>query len=177
MLRRDRISQLREALHRITVPKTLTTGKSDTTPRRGSYSTNELQHFRTIVLEMREAALSVSRDCQDSVRSIESDQPSYGPREQPVSFHERSADASMREEYAIVIDRQLRLLKYLDAALERIDKGSYGVCICCKELIAQERLQAVPHTQLCITCKGGGSRTPTPGSRRSSSGKGNYRAA
>ncbi len=45
------------------------------------------------------------------------------PREQPVSFHERSADASMREEYAIVIDRQLKLLKYLDAALERIDTG------------------------------------------------------
>ncbi len=176
MLTRHRISQLRDALHRITVPKMLATGKGDTTPQRESYSTNELHHFRKIVLEMREAALSVSRDCQDSVRSMESDQPSYGSREQPVSFHERSADASMREEYAIVIDRQLKLLRYLDAALDRIEDGSYGACICCKELIAQERLEAVPHTQLCISCKGGGSRALTSKSTRSSSGKGKYSA-
>ena len=41
----------------------------------------------------------------------------------------------MREEYAFVIDRQLKLLRYLDAALGRIEKQSFGVCICCKELI------------------------------------------
>jgi DnaK suppressor protein len=177
MLARHKTSQLREALDRITVPEDQAKGRSDTTPRRRCYSTKELQYFRKIMLEMREAALSVMRECQDSVRSFESDQPVYGPREQPVSFHERSADASMREEYVIVINRQLKLLEYLDAALERIEDGSYGACICCEELIAHERLEAVPHTQLCINCKGGGSRALAPRNTWSSSGKGKYRPA
>jgi len=156
MFTRRKISQLRRALHRITVHKKLQNGKGETTPRKGSYSPNELQYFRKIVLAMREEALSVLRDCQDSVRSIESNQPSYGPREQPVSFNERSADAAVREEYALLIDRQTKLLGYLDAALRRIDRSRYGVCISCKELIPRERLKAVPHTQLCLRCKDGG---------------------
>jgi DnaK suppressor protein len=123
---------------------------------KNSFSQGELQHFRTIVLAMREEALSILRDCQESVRSIESNLSSYGSREQPVSFMERSADASMREDYALLIDRQTRLLGYFDAALERIDEGRYGVCTSCNELIARERLEAVPHTQLCLRCKGGG---------------------
>ncbi|MBM2842023.1 MAG: TraR/DksA family transcriptional regulator [Bacteroidetes bacterium] len=155
MLTRRRIIQLRKALHRINVHKKPQNGKGETTPRKGSYSPNKLQHFRKIVLAMQEEALSVLRDCQDSVRSIENNQPSYGPREQPVSFNERSADAAVREEYALLIDRQTKLLGYLEAALRRIDEHRYGVCISCKELIARERLEAVPHTQLCLGCKVG----------------------
>ena len=111
---------------------------------------------------MRADALSNLRDCQDSVQSIESTQASYGPREQPVSFNERSADAAVREEYALLIDRQIKLLGYLDAALKRIDEGRYGLCISCQGLIARERLEAVPHTQLCLECKEGGRRSPGP---------------
>jgi DnaK suppressor protein len=131
--------------------------KRDTpTDRKDILSQSDLEHFRTIVLSMREEALSILRDCQESVQSIESNEPSYGPREQSVSFMERSADASMREDYALLIDRQARLLGYCDAALKRIDEGRYGTCKSCNELIARERLEAVPHSQLCITCKGGG---------------------
>jgi DnaK suppressor protein len=130
--------------------------KGETAPIEGSYSRNELMHFRKIVLAMREDALSVLRDCQDSVRSIELNQPSYGGREQPVSFNERSADAAVREEYALLIDRQTKLLGYLEAALQRIEEGRYGLCISCKGLIARGRLEAVPHTQLCLSCKDGG---------------------
>ena len=130
--------------------------KGETAPQKGAYSPTELQDFRKIVLSMREEALSVLRDCQESVLSIESSQPSYGPREQPVSFHERSADSAVREEYAFLIDRQTKLLGYLDAALTRIDEGTYGVCISCQELIPQERLKVVPHTQLCLRCKNRG---------------------
>jgi DnaK suppressor protein len=141
---------------RTIVQKRLHQKQSTPTPRKDSFSASELQHFRKIVLAMREEALSILRDCQESVQSIESSQPSYGPREQPVSFMERSADASMRENYALLIDRQTRLLGYFDAALKRIDEGRYGVCTCCNEFIARERLEAVPHTQLCLKCKGGG---------------------
>jgi DnaK suppressor protein len=49
----------------------------------------------------------------------------------------------------------VRLIKYLDAALERIKRHTYGRCLSCGALIDRERLLAVPHTQLCIRCKQG----------------------
>lgn len=42
------------------------------------------------------------------------------------------------------------LLKEIDAALLRIDEGTYGTCRICGRPIGEERLEAVPWTTLCI---------------------------
>jgi DnaK suppressor protein len=41
----------------------------------------------------------------------------------------------------------------MDAALRRIDDGSYGICGSCSQPIAEERLEALPWTTRCIDCK------------------------
>ena len=41
-------------------------------------------------------------------------------------------------------------LEEIDAALLRIDEGSYGVCEVCGEPIGAERLSAIPWARLCI---------------------------
>jgi len=41
----------------------------------------------------------------------------------------------------------------LKEALERIQKGTYGVCRDCGEPIAEPRLNAIPWTRVCIVCK------------------------
>jgi DnaK suppressor protein len=38
-------------------------------------------------------------------------------------------------------------------ALQRMDAGAYGVCQRCGKPIAEERLEALPATRLCISCK------------------------
>jgi len=43
-----------------------------------------------------------------------------------------------------------RLLQEVDLALERIDKGSYGLCEACQEPIEKDRLLADPLVRLCI---------------------------
>jgi sigma-B regulation protein RsbU (phosphoserine phosphatase) len=43
-----------------------------------------------------------------------------------------------------------RLLNEVDAALERIDQGTYGLCQVCHEPIETERLIADPLTQFCL---------------------------
>lgn len=45
------------------------------------------------------------------------------------------------------------LLAEIDAALERIDDGTYGTCVVCGRPIDAERLQAVPYATLCIDDK------------------------
>jgi RNA polymerase-binding protein DksA len=43
-------------------------------------------------------------------------------------------------------------LRMLQAALARIDAGTYGVCVQCGEKISPQRLAALPYTTTCIAC-------------------------
>jgi RNA polymerase-binding protein DksA len=45
------------------------------------------------------------------------------------------------------------VLADIDAALKRIEGGTYGICTNCGEPIAVERLEALPWATLCIDCK------------------------
>jgi RNA polymerase-binding transcription factor DksA len=42
------------------------------------------------------------------------------------------------------------------AALDRIRKGTYGCCAVCGEPIPFERLECVPETTRCVTCRAAG---------------------
>jgi DnaK suppressor protein len=42
------------------------------------------------------------------------------------------------------------LVSEIDAALRRIDEGTYGTCVVCGRPIGEERLEAVPWATLCI---------------------------
>lgn len=50
-------------------------------------------------------------------------------------------------------EREQKLLKKIDEALERIANSTFGVCESCGEEIAYKRLKARPVTTLCIDCK------------------------
>jgi RNA polymerase-binding transcription factor DksA len=43
-------------------------------------------------------------------------------------------------------------IQAINAALERIAKGTYGDCTRCGEEISKERLDVLPHTPLCKDC-------------------------
>ena len=45
------------------------------------------------------------------------------------------------------------LLLQVDAALTRLGEGTYGICASCGREITSERLEALPHATLCITCQ------------------------
>jgi DnaK suppressor protein len=46
-----------------------------------------------------------------------------------------------------------KILQAIEEALLRIAKGTYGTCRDCGEPIAPARLNAIPWTRVCITCK------------------------
>ena len=50
-------------------------------------------------------------------------------------------------------DRERRLIRKIQSALQRIDDGTYGICDECGEEITIPRLKARPVTRLCINCK------------------------
>src|SRR5574339_1264642 len=46
-----------------------------------------------------------------------------------------------------------KILQAIEEALQRIDKGTYGICRDCGDPVAAPRLQAIPWTRSCISCK------------------------
>jgi DnaK suppressor protein len=64
------------------------------------------------------------------------------------------ATAEADQHFAMRIrERERKLIKKIDEALNRITAGTYGICEVCGEEIPFPRLKARPVTTLCIECK------------------------
>lgn len=64
------------------------------------------------------------------------------------------ASAEVDQNFSMRIrEREQKLLKKIDEALDRMSNGTYGVCERCEEDIPYKRLKARPVTTLCIECK------------------------
>jgi DnaK suppressor protein len=59
---------------------------------------------------------------------------------------EQQRDLALRE-------RNQQQLAAIEAALARLDDGTYGRCVRCGNAIAQERLEALPWAAHCIDCQ------------------------
>jgi RNA polymerase-binding protein DksA len=68
-----------------------------------------------------------------------------------------SGDESMANALAdfnvAIVDRQVREMRDIEAALRRVRDGEYGVCIDCGTEIGVARLQAYPTAKRCIVCQ------------------------
>ncbi len=64
------------------------------------------------------------------------------------------ATAEADQNFALRIkDRERKLIKKIDEALERLSTRTYGICEGCGEEIPLKRLKARPVTTFCIACK------------------------
>ena len=50
------------------------------------------------------------------------------------------------------------VLRSIDAALQRIEDGTFGICETCGQPISEERLEAIPYATQCIDCRRKGER-------------------
>ncbi len=115
------------------------------------YSDEELEYFRQIIIKKRDEAENDLQMLQTSLREStenSSDESAY-------SFHmaDAGSDAQEREKTYMLFNRTKKFIKYLDDALTRIDKKTYGVCKVTGKKISKGRLEAVPHTQISIEAK------------------------
>ena len=46
-----------------------------------------------------------------------------------------------------------KLLREVNDALQRLDHGTYGICLECEEPISNKRLDAVPWARYCVACQ------------------------
>lgn len=81
----------------------------------------------------------------------------------PLDSTQLAAD---REVAVQNLNRESSLSRQLRSAIERLDEGSYGVCLQCEEEIAPKRLNAIPWAELCIHCQENADRAGTAESLR-----------
>lgn len=127
------------------------------------YTVTELKHFREIILKERKAILESAKANMESL--VDNETGEYKGDNLTYSTHmaEQGTDEMEREKNYMFVQRDEKYLGYLQDALMRIDQGTYGICVDCKEvpknlcrtcpLIQKERLELVPITQHCIECK------------------------
>ena len=68
----------------------------------------------------------------------------HDPEGATIAFERSQVDALVRQ--------ARHHLAEIDAALERVEAGSYGVCVRCGEPIAAARLEARPTARTCVEC-------------------------
>jgi len=116
------------------------------------FSKTELAHFKALMLEKRKEILEELETLKASMMDVQTGE--YVTENSTYSLHmEQGTDTMEREKTFLFASREGKFLNYLDDALKRLEKGEYGFCLDCSSLIDKERLEAVPHAQLCIKCK------------------------
>jgi DnaK suppressor protein len=108
----------------------------------------DVERFRILLLEERRrklALLPALRQDIDSVAAARQDSnvdDEHDPEGATIAFELSQASALLEQSSAG--------LAQVEAALGRIDDGSYGICQACGEEIAAGRLEARPWTPYCI---------------------------
>ena len=113
----------------------------------------ETEHFRTLLLEERGRV-------ERAIANLREDHP--GRIDEEIEEIGATQDNHLAETATATLDREIdytleensiRMLTAIDAALKRVEDGTYGTCTNCGRAIATERLEAYPWASLCIDCK------------------------
>lgn len=70
----------------------------------------------------------------------------------PIHMADIGSDNYEQEFTLSLMQTEEGTLDAIEAALEKIEDGVYGVCEDCEGAISKTRLQAIPYAPLCIKC-------------------------
>lgn len=106
-------------------------------------NTKDLEKFKKILLDKRTDLMKVVKSQKE--RDLTD-----------VEIGDEIDTASQTVEKEILFelaDNERIILDAIEAALRRIEKGTYGDCDLCKKKIGEARLKAIPWVRYCIECQ------------------------
>ena len=113
----------------------------------------DTEHFRDALLEER-------RRVEHALTTLREEHP--GSLDDEVEEVAATADNHLADTASATLGREIdytlgdnaeQVMSEIDAALQRIEDGTYGVCASCGREIPSARLEANPWASLCIDCK------------------------
>lgn len=115
-------------------------------------SDEELEHFKTkLEKEKAESEQEIER-LKSSAESIDdnADDRQSGQDHHPGDV---ASDAQIKKTNLTLLEKQREKHKKIEAALERIDSGTYGICLITGKPIQKERLEAMPYAMHAVDSK------------------------
>ncbi|MEJ2760809.1 MAG: RNA polymerase-binding protein DksA [Gammaproteobacteria bacterium] len=115
-------------------------------PEKGEEYMNpeQVAHFRKILLDWKQTLME------------EVDRTVHHMQDEASNFPDPNDRATQEEEFALELrtrDRERKLIRKIDEALDDLESGDYGYCEICGVEIGIKRLEARPTATLCIDCK------------------------
>jgi RNA polymerase-binding protein DksA len=113
----------------------------------------DLAYFKDLLMKKREELIR-NIEYLRGVTQNSTNQEASGDHS-AYSFHmaDQGTDAMEREKAFLFASRDEKYLKQIDAALERIENGTFGICRVTGKEIGRERLEAVPTTTISYEAK------------------------
>ena len=113
----------------------------------------EFKYFKNLILKKKSDLITELGYLESSSMSSTSKDQSGDLSSYSFHMADQGTDTMDREMAFTFASREGRYLHHLNEALERIKKGTYGLCRSCGDEIGKPRLEAVPHATQCIKCK------------------------
>ena len=115
------------------------------------YTDEELQEFKELI----NGKLAKARKDYVTLKAVISNSSGNDTEDTSPTFKvlEEGASTMSKEEAGRLAERQAKFISHLELALIRIENKTYGICRETGNLIAKERLRAVPHATLSIAAK------------------------
>ncbi|MDM8161176.1 TraR/DksA C4-type zinc finger protein [Labilibaculum sp. K2S] len=115
------------------------------------YTDEELQEFKDLI----NAKLEKAKKDYVTLKAVISNSSGNDTEDTSPTFKvlEEGASVLSKEEAGRLAERQAKFISHLEIALIRIENKTYGICRETGNLIAKERLRAVPHATLSIEAK------------------------
>ncbi|MFW6303374.1 MAG: TraR/DksA family transcriptional regulator [Candidatus Sumerlaeota bacterium] len=122
-------------------------------PVKSPHSEKNLKMLKKLLNERQQELLDTIRELDR--RTLRSNEEGGQAKSTGYSIHiaEDAADNVETETSLLLRRDEEEALVQVDAALERLEEGLYGVCVACANKIGLARLRAVPEAHLCIECK------------------------
>lgn len=115
-----------------------------------TYSSAELEQFKTRLQEIRNRLAGDASRLEDEALNKNRDE---APTFSITEFADLGSD-NYEQDFAIgLLENQEEALREIDAALERIREGTYGLCESCGCKVPKARLTAIPYARLCVKCQ------------------------
>ena len=113
----------------------------------------ELKEFKKLLLAKRTFITSDLDRLQNETLSKSRQEAAGDISNMPTHMPDIASD-NFEQEFSVgLIENVEDEVREIDAALERTEEGTFGICESCGQLIPKARLRAIPYARLCIVCK------------------------
>lgn len=107
----------------------------------------QVEHFKKVLEELRDEMTQQVREESEDLKN-EKDAKGYSQHQADEGTDDFDRSLSLQ-----LTDKEIRVLRQIDRALEKIEDGTYGICDISGEEIPIKRLEAIPYANMTVAAQ------------------------